>query len=41
MVFGPGRISDAHATGERISLRDIERAAAAVATLIARWCELA
>ena len=41
VVFGPGRIPDAHATGECISLNDIQRAAAALATLIARWCELA
>ena len=38
VVFGPGDIAQAHATGERIEMREIGAAAVALALLIARWC---
>ncbi len=38
IVFGPGRISDAHAVGEKIDYRHVMQAAQAIALMCARWC---
>lgn len=38
VVFGPGEIGQAHATGERIAMSRIAEAAVATALLIASWC---
>jgi acetylornithine deacetylase len=40
VVFGPGQISQAHATGEWIDVRQMGEAATAMALLVARWCEM-
>lgn len=38
ICFGPGDIAHAHAAEEWIDVEEIERAAAVLETLIARWC---
>jgi len=38
IVFGPGQISQAHATGEWIDINEIGKAAVVLAIFIARWC---
>ncbi len=38
IVFGPGSLSQAHATGERISTEEIVQAAAAAALFLVKWC---
>jgi acetylornithine deacetylase len=39
VVFGPGRISEAHAVGEQVDFRQVVQAAQAVALMCVRWCE--
>jgi acetylornithine deacetylase len=38
IVFGPGRMSQAHAAGEKIDFRQVTQAAQAVALMCAKWC---
>jgi len=38
IVFGAGRMSDAHAAGEKIDFRQVLQAAQGVALMCAKWC---
>jgi acetylornithine deacetylase len=40
VVFGPGRIEDAHSAGEKISMADVLTAAETLILFIERWCGL-
>lgn len=38
IVFGPGSITEAHAKGEKIDMREVAQAAEAMARFVIRWC---
>jgi acetylornithine deacetylase len=40
VVFGPGRIEDAHSAGEKIDMADVLTAAETLVLFIERWCGL-